>query len=107
MNVDYSGKAYRALPLPRTARRRAPGFGWRDRAPSVKVARACGQLAEKGRLIEEYRRDQVHALAFALEGAVYGQEIRAQQLLALPLGEVAPDDHVDHSGLVLQGHESD
>src|SRR5450631_2296609 len=74
---------------------------------SMKIARARRQLAEQRALVAQASRDQVHDFARALERAVDGEQVGAQKLLALTLGQVAPDDDVDHAGLVFQRDEGD
>src|SRR5450759_387835 len=74
---------------------------------SMKIARARRQLAEQRALVAQSSRDQMHHLAGALQRAVDGEQVGAQQLLALTLCQVAPDDDVDHAGLVLERDEGD
>src|SRR6059058_2408858 len=73
----------------------------------MKIPRMGHEVAEQSRLIAQATGDQMHDLAFALERAVDGEQARAQQLLALPLREIVPDDDVDHTGLVLERDEGD
>ena len=49
----------------------------------------------------------VDDLAFALDVAVDGEQLRAQQLAALAVAQIAPDDHVGRAGLVLERDEHD
>ena len=64
----------------------------------MKIPRARNEPAEKVTVIDESAGDQVHDLALALERAVHGEELRAEQGAALPLGHIAPDHHVDYAG---------
>src|SRR5438046_8608580 len=73
----------------------------------MKISRMGHEVAEQSRLVAQASGDQVHDLAFALERAIDGEQTRAQQLLALPLREVVPDDDVDHARLVLERDEGD
>src|SRR5450755_613994 len=74
---------------------------------SMKIARSRRQLAQERALVAQSSRDQVHDFAGALERAVDGEQVGAQELLALALGQVAPDDDVDHAGFVLERDEGD
>src|SRR5437762_6743952 len=80
---------------------------WRGQGWSMKIPRMRHEVAEQSRLVAQATGDQMHDLAFALERAVDGEQARAQQLLALTLREIVPDDDVDHTGLVLERDEGD
>jgi hypothetical protein len=49
----------------------------------------------------------VHDAPFPLHLAAHPEQSRGEELLALALGEVVPDDQVDVAGLVLEGDEDD
>src|ERR1700674_4905219 len=75
-------------------------------ASSMKIARPRRQLAEQRALVAQSSRNQMHDLAGPLQRAVDGEQVGAQQLLALALGQVPPHDDVDHAGLVFERDES-
>src|SRR5215468_5306694 len=74
---------------------------------SMKVPGPRHQVAEQRGLVAQPPGDEMHDLALALERTEHGEQTRAQQLLALSLGEIAPNDDVDHASLVLERDEGD
>src|SRR6476620_10601 len=45
--------------------------------------------------------------ALAFDFSEHGEKARTQKLAALPIGNVAPDDHVGGAGFVFQRNEDD
>src|SRR5688572_27879041 len=74
---------------------------------SMKVPRPCLQRAEHRRQVDELAGDHMHDLALAFDRPVYGPPTRSEELAPLPLAEIAPHDHVQGAGFVLDGHEDD
>jgi hypothetical protein len=62
---------------------------------------------QQGAVVEQAPGDQVHDLAVALDHALHSQQAGSEHLPALAFHQVAPEHHVDASGLVLQRHEND
>src|SRR5687767_12063082 len=71
----------------------------------VKVVAGGGEAPEHGAQVLETSREDMHDPALALHFALHGHEARSEQLAALPIGKVVPDDEVHVARLVLQGHE--
>ncbi len=63
-------------------------------AASMEIPRARRQRPEQRRHVDEPSGEHVHDGAFALDLAVDAEEPRTQQLAALAVAEIAPDDDV-------------
>src|SRR5881227_1719642 len=72
---------------------------------SVEIAGMGDELAKKRALISQPACNEMHDLAFLFEPSVDCQQVRTEEFTTLTLGEIAPDHHIDHAGLVLEGDE--
>ena len=72
---------------------------------SMKIPTPHHQPPQQRTQIHQFVRDQMAHLALSLPGANHAEQRRSQNLLALPLYQVWPDDDVDGAGLVLDRGE--
>ena len=73
----------------------------------MEIPRSGRQLAQQRRQVREPAGEHVDDLPLALDLAVHGQQLCAEQLAPLPVAEIAPDDHVDRPRFILQRDEDD
>src|SRR5471030_629083 len=71
----------------------------------LEVTAGRRQLSEQPAVIHQPARNQVRHVPFALQRAVHSHEPGTEQLAALFVDQGRPDDDVDPSSLVLEGHE--
>src|SRR6266446_220068 len=72
---------------------------------SMKVSRSRYQLSQKGAVVGQPPGYKMHHFAFAFKHSLDAHQARAEQLAALALDEMGPDDDVDKAGLVLERDE--
>ena len=71
----------------------------------MKIAGSGLEIAQQRRKVREPPGEQVDDLPVAFHLAEDGEKLRAEELAALAVADVAPDDHVGRAGFVFERDE--